>query len=81
MTCYCECVNDAGGKFHPFLVCAWTEGSSLLLFMSLFFLIFLMVILYFTSQCKHFSEYLTILIKILQTLPPKKLTFWHGTGV
>lgn len=35
---YRECVNDAGDKFHPLLVCAWTEGSSLLPF-SLHFLI------------------------------------------
>lgn len=43
MVCYCECVNDAGGKFLPILVFAWTEGSSLLYCLQYYLLIFHLV--------------------------------------
>ena len=54
---YCECVNDAGGKFHPFLVYAWTEGSSLLLFSSLFpFAVISLLINYISSSSSSSSS-------------------------
>lgn len=31
---YCDCVNDAGDNFPPLFFCAWTEGSSFVLFLS-----------------------------------------------
>jgi len=46
---YCECVNDAGAKFHLSLVFAWTEGSSLLLFIYHFLLTLLVLYLFCLS--------------------------------
>lgn len=62
--CYCVCVNDAGGKLHPSPLCAWTEGSSLSLILSLLHfschsssVLLLLLQLRFMRELRKFSSF------------------------